>query len=186
MVTGYTCTVEEVLPIGIGSIVLIAELVGELARSLAHLDIAGSVHHRVLDGLLETHIIVESHFRGLSHNTFISGDEYNAVGTAGTVDGGRGSIFQDIHALDVARSNVRKGTHEGNTVKDDERIVVGREGTLTTDADLHARTRLGVRLGHLDTGDTAIEGTGEIAACKFAEIITAQRGDGTRDVSLAG
>ena len=178
--------VEEVLPVGIDGRVLVTDLVGILAGELTQRDELGSVHHRILDGVLEADVVVEAHLRGLSGDALVGGDQDDTVGAAGTVDGRGGGVLQDVHALDVARGDVGEGTHERHTVQDDERVVGGGEGTVAADADLEAGARTGVGLGHLHAGHTAVEGAGEVAGGHFTQVVTTHRGDGTGHVRLAG
>ena len=78
------------------------------------------------------------------------------------------------------------GMPERHAVEDDERIVGGGQGTLAADADLHRGTRLGVRLGHLDTGHAAFEGARNITGGDRTEILTAHGGDGSGHILAAG
>ena len=177
--------VEEVLPIG-ELVVGLVQGIAVLTAHLTHLDVLLARHHRILDGLLEGGVGVEGHLRSLALDTLVGGDEDDTVGAAGTVDGGGGGVLEDVHALDVTRGDVGEGSHERHAVEDDERVVGGGQGTLAADADLHRGTRLGVRLGHLDTGDAAFEGAGDITGGNRAEVITAHGGDGAGHILAAG
>ena len=186
MVADDTGAVEEILPVGIDALLLEAVLVGELVGELTHRGELGAVHHRVLDGVLETDVVVEGHLRGLAGNTLIGGDQDHAVGTAGTVDGRGGSILEDVHALDVAGGNIGEGAHERHAVQHDQRIVGSGQGTVATDADLKAGARTGAGLGHLHAGHSAVQGAGEVTGSHLAEVVTAHRSDGTGHVRLTG
>ena len=91
-----------------------------------------------------------------------------------------------IHALDVARGDVRQRTHERHAVKHDERVVGRGQRALATDADLHRGTRLGTGLGHLDTGHAAFEGAGDVAGGNRTEVVTAHGDDGAGHILAAG
>ena len=180
-----TGAVEQILPIGIDVFFLI-DRVGELVCSLAHCQILLGVHHRELLGLLGSYICIIGNLRLGALHTFVGRDEDDTVGASGTVDSGRSGVLEDVHALDVAGADFGKVAHEGDTVEDDKGIVGCREGSLTTDTDLHALARLGRCLAHIDTGDTALEGVADIVGRHSAEVVSVHRCDRSCDIGLAG
>ena len=128
----------------------------------------------------EAHVAVVAHVCRSTHRTLISGDDDDTVGTTGTVDGSGGSILQDVDALDVAWANIAELTHEWDTVEHDERVVAGREGTLTTDANLHFLTWLCRSLRHQHTSDTSLECLSCVGGSNLIQFLTTDVGNRTR------
>ena len=78
----------------------------------------------------------------LTHLTLLGGDEYHTVGSARTIDGTRGSIFQHLDTLDIIRvhrlQTVLVGWHAVNNIK--------RVRVINSTRTTHADHRLGTRL----------------------------------------
>ena len=93
--------------------------------------------------------------------TLLGGDEDNTVGSAVTVQGGGSGILQDGHRLDIGRVQVGDTAAERNTVDHIQRAGGTVHGTVTTDHDGRAGTRIAIGAVHLDTGYRAFEGAGD-------------------------
>ena len=128
----------------------------------------------------EAHVAVVAHVCRSAHRTFLCGDDDDTVGTTGTVDGSSRSILQNVDALDVAWANIAELTHEWDTVEHDERVVAGRERTLTTDANLHFLTWLGGSLRHEHTSDTSLQCLSSVGGSNLIQFLTTDVGNGTR------
>ena len=127
MVVAHTSLVVEVLPVGIGVVILVEGVLVETSI-LAELRERGAVHHRILvEDLLETDISVVGHLGGCTLIALGCCDDDHTVGTTGTVDGSGGSILQDIHRLDVGGVDIRKLSHEGDTIEHYQRVVAGTQ-----------------------------------------------------------
>ena len=128
-----TCLIEEVLPVSIIErlavlVLWLVERVGVKSGIVTQFLILGAVHHRILvEHLLESNVSVVTYLGRSSHRTLHCCDDDHTVGTAATVDSCCRSILEDIHALDVRRVNIRKVTHEWDSVEHDQRVVAGVE-----------------------------------------------------------
>ena len=76
-----------------------------------------------MEHLLEADIAVIGHLGRSALATLDGGDDDHTVGTTGTVDSGGRGILQDIHRLDIGGVDIRKLTHEGDSVEHDQRVV---------------------------------------------------------------
>src|SRR5690606_12352992 len=137
-----TCAVQQVLPIGIHVFSLVqSERIK--ASGFPTFEEYGSVHHGVLaEHLLravETIVCQPGLFAFL---TLVGSYQDDAVGTARSVNGSGGCIFQNVDALDVVRIDVGDGTDKRNTVEHDQRIVAGCQRPCASNADLHSCTGL--------------------------------------------
>ena len=180
MVVADTCLIVQILPVGIGIVILVQGVL-VLASILTELAECGTVHHRILlEDTPEAHITIIGHFGGSALSTLDGGDDDYTVGTTGTVDSGSRGILQDIHRLDVGGVDVRKGTHEGDTIEHDQRVVRSSQRALTTDTDLHLGTRLRRSLCHKHTGDTTLQGLGGVGGCHLIQLLTTDVGHRTR------
>ena len=85
------------------------------------------------------------------------GDDDDAVGTAGAVDGGGSGVLEDFDGGDIIRVEALH-VALGHAVDHVERVVAGADGGGTADADLGIGARLGVGDLDIDTGELALEG----------------------------
>lgn len=87
--------------------------------------------------------------------TLFGGDQDHAVRTARTVDGGRRSVLQHRHRLDVLRGK-RADIAAGHAVDHDQRTVAGAERRSAAHLQVGARVRVGRRRArHVEAGDFA-------------------------------
>ena len=140
-----------------------------------------------IDGVLEIGRAVEGH-AGLAGDALLGGDQDDAVGGLGTVQGGSGSTLQDGDALDIVGVEVAdtvtvvEGSHTAravgvtadvggaahrHAVDDVERFVAAVDRTETTDGDLRRSTHTGGRLGDRHTGGLTGQG-GDHVGCAVA------------------
>ena len=101
----------------------------------------------------------------LGNGALLGGDDDNTIGSAGSVDGGRGGVLQDGEALDVV--GVDGGQRVGHTltavgsqrnaVDNHQRVVGGVQGSGTTHAEGGAGTRTTVAGNHLQAGHLTLE-----------------------------
>ena len=98
---------------------------------------------------------------GAALGTLLGGNQDNAVGSAVAVQGGGGGILQDGHRLDIGRVQVSDTAAERNAVNHIQRTGGTVHGTVTTNHDGRAGTRIAVGAVHLDTGHRAFEGAGD-------------------------
>ena len=123
VVVAHTSLIVKVLPVGIGVVVLIKRIFVETGK-FPEFRKSRTVHHRILvEHLLETYISVIGHLSRSALVTFHCGNDNHTVGTTRTVDGSGGSILENVHRLDVGGVDVRKLSHEGDSVEHDERVV---------------------------------------------------------------
>ena len=122
-----------------------------------HLQVAGQAHHvRFGRGNFNTEFpgVADGHVVDVAA---LGGNQDNAGGSLGTVNGCCGCVFQDRDALHIGRVHVIEAAHL-DTVHDDERVA-GADGGDTTDADAAGtRTRSGVVTGNHDAGEGALQG----------------------------
>ena len=128
---------------------------------------------------LEVHIAIIGNLGGSALITLSCSDDDDTVGTTGTVDSSGGSIFQDVHRLDIGGVDIRKLSHEGDSVEHDQRVVGSTQRALTTDTDLHFLTRLGRGLCHEHTSNTTLEGLCGIGSCNLVQFLTTYIGHRT-------
>ena len=123
VVMAYTCLIVQILPVSADVIAFIQRVLIQTGI-LTELAIRRTVHHRVLmEHLLEAHVAIIGHLGGSALIALHGGDDDHTVGTTGTVDGRCRSILQNIHRLDVGGIDIRKLSHEGDTVEHDQRVV---------------------------------------------------------------
>ena len=155
--------VDLALPVGIGRSESIDRIIVhtgiQVGDKLAEL-VAG--HH--VDRLLAhagRYGTVVGDLGSLVGTALLGSDDDDTVGSAGTVDGGCGSVLQDVEALDIGR--IDHGEEVGQTldtvvvhcktVDDDERIIGSVQGRTSTDTDGGAATRSTASTGNADAGD---------------------------------
>ena len=99
-------------------------------------DIVTGTHCRTLiDNLLESKRTVVAHLH-LTFLTSLCSNEHYTIGTAATIDSGRGSILKDVDALDVTRvQRLDTSRLEGHTIYNIERSFTSRYRTGTTNHD---------------------------------------------------
>ena len=141
------------------------------------LRVQGRIHARGLAELV-VHVVTYRNTAGLRT---LRGDEDNAVRTAGTVDGGGGSVLQNVDGLDLFRRDVRK--RSGHAVDEDERVVALGDGVTTTDADGRGGTRGTRTRGNANAGETSLDGLGRIGDRHLGDLLAGDRSDGTRQVA---
>ena len=90
--------------------------------------------------------------------TALGGDHDDTVGTACTVHRVGSGILEDGERLDVVGRDGVERTNVGHTVEDDERLLVGVDGTDTADADATDRTWLVAAADYLHTCHLSFEG----------------------------
>ena len=116
----------------------------------------------------------------------LGGDEDNTVGSAVTVQGGRCSILQHGHALDVGGVQVGDVATERNAIDHVQGAVATVHGTVTTDHDGRAGTGVTIGAVHLDTGYGAFQGGGNGRGGTVGNLVGANRGDGAREGGALG
>ena len=122
---------------------------------------------------------VEGHGRIL-RLAALGGDQHDAVGTAGTVDGRRGGILQHRDRLDIGTVQERERPVVRGPVHDIERSTARRHGANTTDTDLGTLTRLSVRRNSLHTGHGTRQGVRNVGYLALADILGLHHGSRTR------
>ena len=110
------------------------------------------------------------------------GDDDNAVSTAGTVDGGRGTVLQHVDGLDVLRGHGREGSRD--TVHKDERRGRAVQGGSTTEHHGGGSGRVSGRNGDLEAGDLALDELTGIDHGALDELIRLHALHGGRDVGF--
>ena len=157
--------VDLALPVGIGSSESIDRILvhtgiqvgDELAELIAGHHVHELLAHAGRDGT------VVGDLGSLVGAALLGRDDDDTVGSAGTVDGGCGSVLQDVEALDIGR--IDHGEEVGQTldtvvvhcktVDDDERVIGSVQGRTSTDTDGRAATRGAAGTGNADAGDLA-------------------------------
>ena len=188
MIGAQADAVDLALPVRVGG----AEQEGFLG--IGGVDVVGeflAVHH--LQGavvLLRGEAAVVADADAVTLGTLLGRDDDDAVGSAGTVDGGRGGVLQDGEGLDVVGVDRGEGVaHEGaaflgdrDTVDDDERVVArGQRGAA---ADTEGRLGSGFAGGGNDVqtrhlADEGLGGTGDRTA---VDIVGLDGDDGSRHI----
>ena len=79
----------------------------------------------------------------------------HTVGGTATIDRSRRSVFQNLHAFNIVRSQEVNIGH-GHSIHYIQRIIAGIHGCGTTNANHHPRTGLTVRLNYRHTGGFAL------------------------------
>ena len=133
--------------------------------------------------LLEAHVGVEGDGGLLLADLALAGGhEYDAVGGAGTVDGGGSRILEDVDGLDIGRVEVIQ-IAAGHTVDDDERVGVA-VGAETADGDVVAGTRHTAGLDDIHTRDRAVESAEGVGGVLLLDVFTGNINSGTREEFL--
>ena len=120
----------------------------------------------------------------MTHLAVLGGDHHNTVCTSGTVDGGGGSVLQNLDALDVGGVDEVGVVAHLHTVHDIKRRGVAIDGTHTTDADGRLAVRSTVLLGDHHTSCRALEGHGDVGRHPLHHGFLVDSGHGTGDVAL--
>ena len=198
-VVGRGDLVDLLLPVGIGEDAGHAEVglgggVGTVEAADQVGDALGVKHLLVLGDGVDGSREVDGHLRqrAAGLGTLLRGDHDDAVGGAGTVDGGRGRVLQDGEALDVFRVDGRERVgHAGDAVVGHrqavdhvQRRVGGVDGGAAADADGRAGTRHTVTGGDHDARALAAEEVGRGGDDALVDLIGLDRGDGTGEVAL--
>ena len=170
-------------PVGLG---LVGELaVGALeapALGPAGEDIVSGHEVRTLEPLGSGHIagILD---RGRHFALGVAGgDDDDAVGTAGTVNSGRGAILQHVDGLDVLRSDRGKGARDA--VHEDERSGRAVQGGSTAEHHGGGSGRITGRDGDLQAGDLALDELAGVDDRALRELVGLHALHGGRDVGL--
>ena len=189
VVRGDTDTVDLILPVGVGR----AEQEGIFGMILVHrlAELVAAHHVEGGDVLLGADAAVVGHLDRAAA-AFLRGDDDDAVGSAGAVDGGRGGVLQHGEALDVV--GVDRGeriahagtafTGHGHAVDDDERVVVGGKGCGAADADRGAVTGLSGSGHDMQTGDLAHEGLARRGDRAAVDFVVLDGDDGARHIAF--
>ena len=93
---------------------------------------------------------------GFAGNPFLGSNDDDPVGTACSIYGSRGGIFQDVDGLDVLRVDVAQ-TGTDHPVDDHQRLGGTGDGVLSAYIDLKALSRLVAGLGDHHTGDLTLQ-----------------------------
>ena len=122
----------------------------------------------------------------LAFLTLLGGDEDDAVGGTGAVDGGGGSVLEDVDALDVAGVDAVKTVVGGTalyTVDDEERRGLA-DGARTTDVDLEALAWLRRRLRDADTRRNGLHGCEGVGGVHLSDVLASDLHRSTGDEFL--
>ena len=110
------------------------------------------------------------------------GDEDHAGGGAGSVDGGRGGVFQHGDILHIGRIDI--ADRSGGAVDDDQRRAVFHRGDAAdADGGVGAGGRIGPR--HGDSGQSPLKGVRNLAGFAGGECRAVNAGDGARKILFA-
>ena len=120
----------------------------------------------------------------LALGTLLGGHEDDTVGAAGTVDGGRGGVLQDLDGLDILRVEVLdRAAHHRNAVHDIQRRRGGGEGALT--ADIHGTDFTRALVGaDIHTGGAALQGFEDVVGRTLGQLLGADGNHGARHIAL--
>ena len=188
---------EQVLPVGAEAHDLVAigidNVVGvhvERSHAVLHLAlvlqdgiVGGTGDVALLPGRLPARgeVVVDL---GLAYLTLLRGDQNNAIGSAGTVDGTRCSVLQHFDALDVlgvdALHTVLVGGHAVYNIK---RFGVV-DGADTADADERLRAGLARGRGHLYASGHTLQGILGTQARLAFQVVGRDLGNRGRDDAL--
>src|SRR5690606_32610277 len=108
------------------------------------------------------------------------GHNDDPVGTAGSVDGRRRCIFEDLDAFYVGRVDERRLGRE--SIDNPQRFVSTLDGVCSAYADLHARTGLSRVLLYLDASREALQRLSYVSTRKVRKVAAADGGDGACEV----
>ena len=185
VVGGHALVQVDILEVAEVRVVVGGEVVTDDAQLILELHVVVGVHS--LDGALvghglETPVSIELDRNLLAFLGALGGDNHNAVGTTGTVDGGGESILEDVNGLDLGGRNVVDGFHR-EAVHDVEGAAVLGDGTAAADADLDIGVRVTFRghdghTGHL-TGERLRHGGHGL----LGQFVRADGGDGSQEVA---
>ena len=114
----------------------------------------------------------------------LGGDEHHAVGGAGTVQGGGGSVFQDRDRLDVIGVDVGDRSVKRNAVHHIKRGAVRVDGTETADTDAAGGTRLAGCGGELHAGGDTFKGVGGVGHRTDFQLLAVKGSGGSGKVFL--
>ena len=113
----------------------------------------------------------------------LGGDDHHTVGGAGTINGGRGGIFQHVNALDIVGVDIVQRAHV-HAVHDVERLRIV-EGADTADHDAGAGAG-GATVGNdVNAGDLALEGLADGGVARGVELVRGDIGHSAGQVGLA-
>ena len=139
--------------------------------------------HSVLVFGLSTPAVVgiEVHLH-TSYLSALGGDDDHAVGTCRTVDSRGRGILQHIDALDVVRTQALVAS--GQTVDDEQRLVVAIDGARTTQQKVHARTYLTRLFGDVEAGNLTLQGFHHIARRRDGDVFVLHADHRTSQVAF--
>ena len=147
-------------------------------------DIVTGTHCRTLiDNLLESKRTVVAHLH-LTFLTSLCGNENYTIGTAATIDSGRGSILKDVDALDVTRvQRLDTSRLEGHTIDNIEWSLVSRDRTSTTNPYATHCTRT-LTCCDIHTGSLTLKCLKSIVYRLSVQLFFAYAGKSTGNVAL--
>ena len=96
---------------------------GCLSHGCGILRCVGQIHHRLLVVELGSQVGREVHLHLVALLTATGGDDDHTVGSARSVDRGRGSVLQHLHRLDIVHVQSVQVSRCRHTVDDEEGIL---------------------------------------------------------------
>ena len=161
---------EELLPVGVGAVRLVALVVGGRDNLVLQLEVEqfAGAHQVATDAacqLAPAHLLADGHNGLLAAATLLGGDIDDTVGGTRTVNRGGGSILQRYNAFDVVGVNQSECAHLGGATVDNEQgSAAGTERTCTTDGNVGSVDRTGITGSgeHLHTSHLTLESVGNV------------------------
>ena len=161
---------EELLPVGVGAVRLVALVVGGRDNLVLQLEVEqfAGAHQVATDAacqLAPAHLLADGHNGLLAAATLLGGDIDDTVGGTRTVDRGGGSILQRNCAFDVVGVNQSECAHFGGaTINHEQGSAAGTERTCTTDGNVGSVDRAGITGSgeYLHTSHLTLESVGNV------------------------
>ena len=163
---------------------LAAVIIFESAHILLEADELVGTHrldklHRFGDG----QFCLISHVE-IAFGTAFGLDQDDTVRAARTVDGHRRSVFQHRHVLDDVRVEVGQSAGVGNTVENNQRIIIGRQRVLAADQQGLVAARGFVAGCDVQTGHLSDQAVHQVVGRNHLQRLFVDYGQASREVLL--
>ena len=123
-------------------------------------------------------------YAGTSLRTALGGDEDDTIGSARTINGGRRSILQHFHRLDIVGIQSTQAAGRYHAVNDVQRVAALVDGSGAAYTHLHPRAGQSARCRYLHTCGTSLQDVLHTAHGLILELAGIDTGDGSRKVAL--
>ena len=173
--------------LGAAAVVLLVEVGGIVAELVAR------QYFVLLVGVRNADVTIVAYLHGAALLTGLGGDDDDTVAGAATIDGRCAGVLQYGEGFDVLGVHHGEGVRQtlyaividGQTVDDNQRVVAGRQGRTTADADAGTTARGTIVRDNAHTGNLTHNHVLGIGGDALRHFVGLEGGNRTRGVSLA-